>query len=193
MNTGIQDTHNLIWKLAAATRLIDAGEHSLAETLLCSYEEERRPNADAMVSGTGKATKMLTKKRNLLARGFISLVLPRMVQFKKEDFAQPVAMLKLTYEQSSLIAAGPGCGSRVPNPELQLPTHGDEAKSGGDGVAAEGSNEGEGAPRRLHGLLRHPEDGGGHSLVLLGNGVDGASCNVCTLRGDGSSDVVAGE
>ncbi len=45
MNTGIQDAHNLIWKIALARNHRKAGNHHEAERLLCTYESERRPVA----------------------------------------------------------------------------------------------------------------------------------------------------
>ena len=45
MNTGIQDAHNLIWKIARARELKKANHKRDAERLLGSYESERRPVA----------------------------------------------------------------------------------------------------------------------------------------------------
>jgi hypothetical protein len=45
MNTGIQDAHNLIWKIALALKLKQAGNNVGAEQLLSTYESERRPVA----------------------------------------------------------------------------------------------------------------------------------------------------
>jgi 2-polyprenyl-6-methoxyphenol hydroxylase-like FAD-dependent oxidoreductase len=42
MNTGIQDAHNLIWKIALALRSETADQKRSAERLLSSYEAERR-------------------------------------------------------------------------------------------------------------------------------------------------------
>ena len=46
MNTGIQDAHNLIWKLALALHHEKNDRQALVESLLASYESERRPIAD---------------------------------------------------------------------------------------------------------------------------------------------------
>jgi 2-polyprenyl-6-methoxyphenol hydroxylase-like FAD-dependent oxidoreductase len=48
MNTGIQDALNLGWKLAYASRVVDA----VAEELLRSYEQERRPVARRILGPT---------------------------------------------------------------------------------------------------------------------------------------------
>ena len=45
MNTGIQDAHNLIWKIALARKLEKAEKNREAERLLSTYESERRPAA----------------------------------------------------------------------------------------------------------------------------------------------------
>jgi 2-polyprenyl-6-methoxyphenol hydroxylase-like FAD-dependent oxidoreductase len=45
MNTGIQDAHNLIWKIAMALRSENSDFSKFTERLLASYEDERRPVA----------------------------------------------------------------------------------------------------------------------------------------------------
>jgi 2-polyprenyl-6-methoxyphenol hydroxylase-like FAD-dependent oxidoreductase len=45
MNTGIQDAHNLIWKIVTALRFQHTDRSESAEQLLPSYEDERRPIA----------------------------------------------------------------------------------------------------------------------------------------------------
>ena len=45
MNTGIQDAHNLIWKIAMALRSKKSYFSEFTERLLASYEDERRPVA----------------------------------------------------------------------------------------------------------------------------------------------------
>ena len=49
MNTGVQDAHNLAWKLAAAVASTESGSNDAfdAETLAASYDAERRPVAVA--------------------------------------------------------------------------------------------------------------------------------------------------
>ncbi|MEW2521279.1 FAD-dependent monooxygenase [Actinacidiphila alni] len=54
MNVGLQDAHNLAWKLALVT-------HGQAGArLLDSYEQERRPVADRVLHATARATKVAT-------------------------------------------------------------------------------------------------------------------------------------
>ncbi len=45
MNTGIQDAHNLIWKIAMVLRSENSDFSEFTERLLASYEDERRPVA----------------------------------------------------------------------------------------------------------------------------------------------------
>ena len=45
MNTGIQDAHNLIWKIAIVLRSENSDFSEFTERLLASYESERRPVA----------------------------------------------------------------------------------------------------------------------------------------------------
>ena len=45
MNTGIQDAHNLIWKIAMVLQSEKSDFSSFTERLLASYEDERRPVA----------------------------------------------------------------------------------------------------------------------------------------------------
>lgn len=74
MNTGIQDAANIAWKLALVLRGY-AGS-SAAARLLDSYERERRPVAQEVVSATHRLTRLATMRspvgrriRNLLISG----------------------------------------------------------------------------------------------------------------------------
>lgn len=77
MNTGIQDAANLGWKLALGAR-------GAPDSLLASYETERRPVARRMVRLTGLAYALEVSEalplrigRKYLARPVASLLLPR--------------------------------------------------------------------------------------------------------------------
>jgi 2-polyprenyl-6-methoxyphenol hydroxylase-like FAD-dependent oxidoreductase len=61
MNTGIQDAGNLAWKLALAV------SGAAQDSLLASYDAERRPVAASTLQGTDLATKVVTL-RNPVAR-----------------------------------------------------------------------------------------------------------------------------
>ncbi len=119
LNTGIQDAHNLIWKLAAA-RHLDAGS---AQALLDSYEAERRPVAHAMVQGTARATGALTTRRSLVRRA-LSAVAPHVIARPRVQarLARRVGMLEIGYPNSRLTkaaAAPTAAGRRLPNPRLR--------------------------------------------------------------------------
>jgi 2-polyprenyl-6-methoxyphenol hydroxylase-like FAD-dependent oxidoreductase len=115
MNSGIQDAHNLAWKLARALR----GGH--AESLLASYDAERRP---AIVTNVDRYTDLLTRGVLLaptpvrlgvlgLARLATSLpaVTPRLLR--------RAAMLDTRYDRSPLISGrGAVLGARAPDARL---------------------------------------------------------------------------
>ncbi|MEU4568935.1 FAD-dependent monooxygenase [Micromonospora sp. NPDC023956] len=102
MNTGIQDTWNLAWKLALAVRGI------AAPGLLASYEAERRPEGEEVV---GRAVRMAFTDE--LDRSDLN-----------RQFLQEMGML-LSYSRSPLVgeslsapdalAGGPAPGDRAPD------------------------------------------------------------------------------
>ena len=62
MNTGIQDAHNLGWKLAAV-------ESGAPEGLLDSYEAERRPVAESVLALSNERLRRTLEEKNLPVRG----------------------------------------------------------------------------------------------------------------------------
>jgi 2-polyprenyl-6-methoxyphenol hydroxylase-like FAD-dependent oxidoreductase len=117
MNSGIQDAHNLAWKLARVLAGADA------EGLLASYETERR---ETILKSVDQYTDLLTRYgiaapeyiRNItgalvrfLSRlGLISLVAPKM------------GMLDASYRQSTIVSGhGRWVGRRAPDGELIAP------------------------------------------------------------------------
>lgn len=115
LNTGVQDAHNLLWKLAMAER---AGTSRAAEMLLDSYEEERRPVARSMVAGVARVTSVMTTRRSAIRRvlGRLSpLLLSRPgIQAK---LGRATGMLELGYS-NGFLANGSDAGHRLANPEL---------------------------------------------------------------------------
>jgi 2-polyprenyl-6-methoxyphenol hydroxylase-like FAD-dependent oxidoreductase len=117
MNAGMQDAHNLAWKLA---RLLRGGTPSL----LASYEQERRA---AVMNYVDRITDLLTRSvfqthplvRNALlgaARAVLSL--PTF----DEKFAVQMGMLDTRYPESALFSGdGPWIGRRAPDGELLGP------------------------------------------------------------------------
>ena len=50
MNSGIADAHNLVWKLARGLRAERRGDGASAQSLLATYEAERRPVNEALIA-----------------------------------------------------------------------------------------------------------------------------------------------
>ncbi len=116
MNSGIQDAHNLAWKLARAC------DGAVTEPLLASYEDERRP---AILTNVDRFTDLLTRaflvspsplRKVALSVGRLAVqsdvamrsVLPR------------VAMLDTRYGRSGLITGAGRClGARAPDAPLR--------------------------------------------------------------------------
>lgn len=118
MNSGIQDAHNLAWKLARVLAGADA------DALLASYEAERR---EVIVKTVDPYTDFLTRTvllgPNFIRKlapaalwalprlGLISIVAPRM------------GMLDATYTRSTILSGrGPWLGKRAPDGNLVDPT-----------------------------------------------------------------------
>jgi 2-polyprenyl-6-methoxyphenol hydroxylase-like FAD-dependent oxidoreductase len=114
MNSGIQDAHNLAWKLARVL----AG--APGEKLLPSYEEERR---HAIVTGVDRYTDAITRF-GLLAPGPIRkipmFIVSRLFGLGLASLIAPRAgMLDTVYKRSAIISGrGSLVGSRAPDGEL---------------------------------------------------------------------------
>ena len=98
MNTGMQDAHNLAWKLALVQR---GGAHA---SLLDSYHVERHPIATQILRGTDAMTRVATLRhpvaravRNQMARFFSSFDVFR------ERMARNVAELTIDYRKSPIV------------------------------------------------------------------------------------------
>ncbi len=115
MNSGIQDAHNLAWKLA---RVLAEGD---AEALLDSYEQERRP---AILMGVDHFTDLLTRA-TLLAGPRARLAVAKVVRVALRTpalmarLAPKIGMLDVRYGPSALITGdAPLLGARAPDGEL---------------------------------------------------------------------------
>lgn len=112
MNTGIGDAINLAWKLAAILR----GEAD--DSLLDSYEIERRAFALKLVSTTDRAFNLSTTNgifANIMRRFIVPFVVPfamRIPYFRAQFFAL-VSQLGLEYRSSPLSEAAKVACSRV--------------------------------------------------------------------------------
>lgn len=128
LNTGVQDAHNLLWRLAES-RTLPAGR---VEELLAAYETERRTSATTMVGGVARITAFMTS-RSFLARRIRSVVAPLVISrsFVQAKLARGVGMLNLACERrgskrrgskrrgSKRYAGNWRVGSRLPNPILE--------------------------------------------------------------------------
>lgn len=116
MNTGIGDAINLAWKLAAVL------QGKCKEKILETYEEERLPFAQKLVSTTDQLFQIVTSPSFLgtLWRGFIfPHLFPFLLQhkFSREHFFKFVSQTKINYRKSALSAKQHGKvrpGDRLP-------------------------------------------------------------------------------
>jgi 2-polyprenyl-6-methoxyphenol hydroxylase-like FAD-dependent oxidoreductase len=166
MNTGIQDAYNLAWKLA----LVDAGAGR--DTLLASYDVERRPIAASTLQGTDLATRVVTI-RNPIARELRNLLAAHLssIEIVQQRIMRNAAELTLNYRKSPLVGEDRialGKSHVVRDPSKEIPTMGDWLDFGA------APRPGDRAPdvelperRRLFELLRGPH----HTLLLF----DGAA------------------
>jgi 2-polyprenyl-6-methoxyphenol hydroxylase-like FAD-dependent oxidoreductase len=98
MNTGIQDAHNLAWKLGLV-----AGGHAPA-TLLDSYQPERHKVARAILRSTELATKVATL-RHPVARAVRDRMAQLLTSFEvvQERIMRNVAEVDLSYRTSPIV------------------------------------------------------------------------------------------
>jgi 2-polyprenyl-6-methoxyphenol hydroxylase-like FAD-dependent oxidoreductase len=120
MNSGIQDTHNLAWKLARALGGGGAGNPD-REALLASYEEERRP---AVVSNVDRYTDLLTRGILIaptlvrtLFLGAVGIALRRRQIMRR--IAPRMAMLDPRYRSRLISGHGRLLGGRAPDGALE--------------------------------------------------------------------------
>ncbi len=117
MNSGIQDAHNLAWKLARVLAGADA------ETLLASYEAERR---EAVINNVDRYTDFLTRF-GLLAPGFVQKAIQTLVRTGTRlgivsHFAPRIGMLDTAYRHSPVVSGRGACvGRRAPDGDLIAP------------------------------------------------------------------------
>lgn len=95
LNTGAQDAHGLVWRLALAREL----EATAREALLDSYDAERRPVAEEMVRMTTLATRVLTLKNPVAraVRGAVGRMVVSSARFQ-DQLSRRVGMLDLRAE-----------------------------------------------------------------------------------------------
>lgn len=118
MNGGIQDAHNLAWKLAAALRGGDEGR------LLDSYDVERRAVIVEDVSRyTDRITRIfLASPQALRKAAFVALRAAQRIGFSRRRTLRRTAMLDLRYPGSPILNRRErSAGMRLPDVELLAP------------------------------------------------------------------------
>jgi 2-polyprenyl-6-methoxyphenol hydroxylase-like FAD-dependent oxidoreductase len=169
LNTGVQDGHNLAWKLALVLKGF------ARESLLDSYTAERQPIAEGVLRGTDLATRVVTL-RNPVAeylRNHLASFLSEF-EFVRRRLSRGLSELGVNYRKSSIVAEDRSPLAKA----LRSDHHAGDAPSAGltdyrDFGAAPHPGDrvpdvlfetpGEPGPRRLFDVLRDP----GHILLLF--------------------------
>jgi hypothetical protein len=120
MNTGLQDAYNLAWKLA----LVVSGRAE--ETLLDSYEAERMPIAERLLSTTDRIFSGLVSD-HWLAGLLRTRVLPKLMAFamgrerlQRRAF-RTISQIGIQYRQSALSETGAGLPEAAPRAGDRFP------------------------------------------------------------------------
>ncbi|HEY2106414.1 MAG TPA: FAD-dependent monooxygenase, partial [Candidatus Binataceae bacterium] len=191
MNTGIQDAHNLAWKLALVIR------GAAAPALLDSFQAERHPVAEQVLRTTDTMTRIATV-RNPLARALRDFLMPVLVSqgFVQKRFTRSLAELAVNYHRSPIVAQArprlrdavrqPGLGAKAWWAFSTGPRPGDRAPDAAPLAAGERTGV------RLHQMM----DPVRHNLMLLRGiepalGVDIVLQDVAEMIADGFGSLVA--
>ena len=120
MNTGIQDAHNLAWKLAMVLR------GNAPESLVESYTAEREPVARSVVALTGNLTTVATL-RHPVSQKIRNRLIPILAGFEvlEHRMVERLAEVSINYRSSPIVgqagrwhAGGPMPGDRAPTGNL---------------------------------------------------------------------------
>lgn len=119
MNTGIQDAHNLAWKIA----LVESGVCD--DILLDSYELERRPVADSIrASGDAAETAQQLEDAGDVARRDAELARIDFDPRESRHRAEAMCELLASYRSSPIVAGDRALRPRAPSPGDRLPDAG---------------------------------------------------------------------
>lgn len=101
MNTGLQDAHNLAWKLALVIR------RGVSDQLLDSYEAERKPIAERVLRDTHQATKAATW-RGLLPQVLRSSAVGLLagVELAQRALLDRASEIDVSYRSSPIVRSG---------------------------------------------------------------------------------------
>jgi FAD binding domain len=153
LNTGLQDAINLGWKLALVCR--GKARHDLLDT----YETERLPVIQKILSGTDLATRAVTIRNTAgqrLVYGIARLLLG--VKPVQDYLARKISETEIDYRASGCVSALFANAGGFVSKRRTIPLPGDHAPP-----APQLETVPDGRPVRLYELLRHP----GHTAVLL--------------------------
>lgn len=116
MNTGIQDAHNLAWKLGLVLR----GEGSVK--LLQSYEQERQPVIRQIVESTERMTKAMVSRWRIMnwARRLLFFTLSHSRRLQ-EKLSNRVTQVSIRYETSPIIQYETTSKNKFVLPGLRAP------------------------------------------------------------------------
>lgn len=122
MNTGIQDAHNLAWKLA----LVATGRAH--PNLLDSYDAERRPVSKAVLRGTDLAFRSLLGQNQLsrISARLLAQILIRSVRAQR-SLSKSISELDVNYRKSPIIRDYPrlfGAALRILKPSTRAANRG---------------------------------------------------------------------
>ena len=147
MNTGIQDSYNLAWKLALVVRGV------MSPSILDTYQEERHRVGEHLLKSTDRMFAMLAGggRLGLFVRRFMPALGVRVVGFPiiGKRIARFVSQTGIRYRDSALSTEAHGAG--------RLPRHAPHAGDRAPDVEL-------GYMRRISDLLRGPQ----HTLLLFG-------------------------
>lgn len=120
MNAGIQDVHNLAWKLAASLDGADTGR------LLDSYDIERRAVIGTVSRHVSGLTRIGIQAPRPVRAAVVQLMrLAMSIPRARRKRLRDMAMLGLDLPVSPLLNAGRSAGKRAPNPILRSATGGE--------------------------------------------------------------------
>ena len=101
MNYGMQDAHNLMWKLAWAERAAsrDPSSTESVKFILDTYNDERHSVGAALIQGVGLATQVMAT-RNWFLQMCRNFVMRNAIPLVSKDAVRKLSQLELNYDPS---------------------------------------------------------------------------------------------
>jgi 2-polyprenyl-6-methoxyphenol hydroxylase-like FAD-dependent oxidoreductase len=164
MNTGVQDAYNLAWKLALVTR------KKAHESLLDSYDAERRPVAKTLLAETDAETRMGLWRSSIArdAMGLLFKLVGTLPPVRRRILAAQME-IALSYADSPIVGEKRGSllGANVVHDDAsEKPSLGDFrsfSHAAGPGARVPDAAIEHGPARSMYELLRGP----GHTVLLF--------------------------